>query len=105
MAASGLLAPLQFAALVVLVHIVEQLRKRRSVFAQVFNVAAYTVTGIVAQTAYRAVWPAPGELTADLAQPAGLAAGLAPPTISALLTPALPSLPPCLATRTSPPPH
>src|SRR6266446_5824341 len=53
--------PFFIAAIVLLVHIVEQLRKRRSVFAQVFNVAAYTVTGIVAQTAYRAVWPAQGE--------------------------------------------
>jgi diguanylate cyclase (GGDEF)-like protein len=101
-AAIVLLAPLQFAALVVLVHIVEQLRKRRSVFAQVFNVAAYTVTGIVAQTAYRAVWPAQGELTADLAQPACLAAGLAAATIFALLNRALVSMAIWLGNRISP---
>src|ERR1700716_740815 len=41
-AALVLLAPLQFVALVVLVHIAEQVRKRRSAFAQVFNAAAYT---------------------------------------------------------------
>src|SRR3981081_4315559 len=101
-AAIVLLAPLQFATLVVLVHIVEQLRKRRSVFAQVFNVAAYTVTGIVAQTAYRAIWPAQGELTADLAQPACLAAGLAAATIFALLNRALVSMAIWLGNRISP---
>src|SRR5216683_4048536 len=101
-AAIVLLAPLQFAALVVLVHIVEQLRKRRSVFAQVFNVAAYTVTGIVAQTAYRAVWPAQGELTADLSQPACLAAGLAAAIFFALLNRVLVSLAIWLGNRISP---
>src|SRR6266852_5441064 len=85
-AAVVLLSPLQFATLVVLVHVAEQLRKRRSAFAQVFNAAAYTVTGIVAQAAYRAVWPAQGELTADLAQPACLAAGLLAATVFALST-------------------
>src|SRR3981081_3126133 len=69
-AAVVLLSPLQFAALVALVHIAEQVRKRRSAFAQVFNAAAYTVTGVAAQAAYRAVWPAQGERTADLWQPA-----------------------------------
>src|SRR4030088_2005159 len=65
-AAIILLAPIQFVVLVVLVHIAEQARKRRSAFAQVFNAAAYIVTGLVAQVAYRALWPAQGELTADL---------------------------------------
>src|ERR1700682_4133267 len=50
-AALILLAPLQFAALVVLVHIAEQVRKRRSAFAQIFNAATYVLTGLVAQAA------------------------------------------------------
>jgi diguanylate cyclase (GGDEF)-like protein len=91
-AAIILLAPLQFAALVVLVHIAEQVRKRRSAFAQIFNAAAYTVTGIAAQAAYRAVWPAQGELTADLSQPACLAAGLVAATVFALLNRVLVSM-------------
>ena len=54
-AAIILLSPIQFVALVGLVHIAEQARKRRSAFAQLFNAAAYTLTGLVAQAAYRAL--------------------------------------------------
>jgi diguanylate cyclase (GGDEF)-like protein len=101
-AALVLLAPLQFAALVALVHIAEQVRKRRSTFAQVFNAAAYTVTGIVAQAVYRAVWPAQGDLTADLSQPACLAAGLLAATVFALLNRVLVSMAIWLGNRISP---
>src|SRR5579859_1984263 len=101
-AAIILLAPLQFAALVVLVHIAEQVRKRRSAFAQIFNAAAYTVTGLVAQAAYRALWPAQGDLIADLSQPACLAAGLAAATVFALLNRVLVSMAIWLGNRISP---
>ena len=101
-AAFVLVTPLQFAALVALVHIAEQVRKRRSAFAQVFNAAAYTVTGFVAQAAYRAIWPAQGEQTADLAQPACLAAGLFAATIFALLNRVLVSMAIWLGNRISP---
>src|SRR6266536_110611 len=101
-AAVVLLSPVQFAMLVALVHIAEQVRKRRSAFAQVFNAAAYSVTGIVAQAAYRAIWPAQGELTADLAQPACLAAGLVAATIFALLNRVLVSMAIWLGNRISP---
>src|SRR5260370_17602881 len=56
-AAIILLAPLQFAVLVAVVHIAEQVRKRRSAFAQIFNTAAYSVTGLVAKATYRALCP------------------------------------------------
>src|SRR5437870_3418499 len=72
-AAIILLAPVQYAVLVVVVHIAEQLRRRRSAFAQIFNAAAYSLTGLVAQGTYRALWPGQGDLIADLAQPACLA--------------------------------
>jgi diguanylate cyclase (GGDEF)-like protein len=97
-----LLAPLQFVALVVLVHIVEQVRQRRSAFAQIFNTAAYVVTGLVAQAAYRALWPAQAELTADLSQPACLAAGLAAAIVFALLNRVLVSMAIWLGNRISP---
>jgi diguanylate cyclase (GGDEF)-like protein len=76
-AAIIVLSPLQFVALVGVVHIAESLRIRRSNFAQIFNVATYVLTGLVAQAVYRTLWPGQGELTADLSQPACLAAGLA----------------------------
>src|SRR5882672_717950 len=71
-----LLAPLQLAVLIGLVHLAEWLRGRRSITAQLFNAAAYTVTGLVAQAAYRALWPAQGDLNVDIGQPAFLVAGL-----------------------------
>src|SRR6266852_2728859 len=101
-AAIILLAPVQFAVLVVVVHIAEQVRKRRSAFAQIFNAAAYTLTGLVAQGAYRALWPGQGELIADLSQPACLAAGLAAAIVFALLNRVLVSMAIWLGNRISP---
>ena len=76
-AAIIVLSPLQFAALVGVVHIAESVRIRRSSFVQIFNVGTYVVTGLIAQAVYRALWPGQGDLTPDLSQPACLAAGLA----------------------------
>src|SRR6202048_1307100 len=101
-AAIILLSPLQFALLVGLVHIAEQVRKRRSAFAQSFNTAAYTLTGLVAQGAYRALWPDQGELIADLSQPLCLAAGLAAAIAFALLNRVLVSMAIWLGNRISP---
>jgi diguanylate cyclase (GGDEF)-like protein len=101
-AAIILLAPFQFAVLVGVVHIVEQVRQRRSAFAQSFNVAAYTLTGLVAQATYRAFWPAQGELTADLSQPACLAAGVAAAIVFAVLNRVLVSIAIWLGNRISP---
>src|SRR5438067_5137784 len=76
-AAIILLAPLQLIALVGVVHVAELLRsRRRSVNSQVFNASTYVLTGLVAQTIYRALWPNQSDL-ADLSQPACLGAGLA----------------------------
>src|SRR5712692_2298670 len=101
-AAIILLAPVQYAVLVVVVHIAEQVRKRRSAFAQIFNAAAYTLAGAVAQAAYRALWPGQGELIAALSQPACLAAGLAAAIVFALLTRVLVSMAIWLGNRISP---
>src|SRR5437868_12218132 len=75
-AAIILLAPLQLVGLVGVVHVAESLRKRRSTAVQFFNAAAYTLTGLIAQAVYRALWPQ-AEPSADLSQPACLLAGLA----------------------------
>src|SRR5450631_1387277 len=84
-----LLAPLQLVALVGFVHIAEWFRRRRSITAQLFNAAAYTVTALVAQAAYLALWPAHGDLTVNIAvsigQPAFLVAGLGAVLVFALL--------------------
>src|SRR5919204_62572 len=58
-----LLAPLQLVGLIGVVHVAEWLRRRRSPVVQVFNAAAYALTGLVAQAVYRALWPGQGELT------------------------------------------
>src|SRR5437870_5736661 len=76
-AAIILLAPLQLISLIGVVHVAESLRRRRSPVVQIFNAAAYMVTGLVAQAIYRALWNGQGALTADVSQPACLAAGLA----------------------------
>src|SRR5437764_14306009 len=56
-AAIILLAPLQLVGLVAIVHVAESFRRRRSTVVQVFNAAAYTLTGLIAQAIYRALWP------------------------------------------------
>ena len=97
-----LLAPLQLVALLAFVHVAEWLRRRRSITAQLFNAAAYTVTGLVAQAAYRAVWPAHGDLTVDVRQPAFLVAGLGAAVIFALLNRCLVSVAIWFGNRISP---
>src|SRR5947207_1124 len=73
-----LLSPLQLVALVSVVHIAEWLRhRRRSINSQAFNIAAVTLTGLVAQAIYGALRPGQSDLPADLSQPACLLAGLA----------------------------
>src|ERR1700676_1535962 len=62
-AAIILLAPVQLVVLVGGAHVAEWLRRRRSVTAQVFNAAAFTITSLVAQAAYRGLGPAQGDLT------------------------------------------
>jgi diguanylate cyclase (GGDEF)-like protein len=101
-AAIILLAPWQLVVLIVCVHLAEWLRKRRSVTAQVFNTAAFTLTGLVAQAAYRVLWPARGEGAADLSQPAFLVAGLVAVVLFALLNRCLVSLAIWLGSRVSP---
>jgi diguanylate cyclase (GGDEF)-like protein len=76
-AAIILLAPLQLVALVGVIHVAESMRGRRSSVVQVFNAAAYALTGLIAQATYRALWPGQADLTANLSQPACLLAGLA----------------------------
>ena len=87
-----LLAPLQVVALVVAVHIGEVLRRRRSTTAQVFNTAAYTVSALIAQATYRALWPAQPDIAVDLGQPTCLAAGVAAAAVFMVLNRALVSL-------------
>src|SRR5256885_14564113 len=53
-AAIILLSPLQIVAMVGVIHFAEWLRRRRSAYAQLFNVGAYTATALVAQAAYPA---------------------------------------------------
>jgi diguanylate cyclase (GGDEF)-like protein len=101
-AAIILLAPLQLVALIGILHVAEQLRKRRSLFAQVFNAAAYTVTCLAAQALYRAIWPVSGDLIADLGQPACLVAGIAAAVAFALLNRVLVSVAIWLGNRISP---
>ena len=102
-AAIILLAPVQLVALVGFVHVAEWLRRRRSVTAALFNTAAFAITGLVAQAAYRGLWPAQGDLTADLRQPAFLVAGLAAAIIFALLTRCLVSVAIWLGNSIAPP--
>ena len=91
-AAVILLAPLQLVCVVGVVHIAEWLRRRRSPVVQTFNAAAYALSGLTAQSVYRALWPPQGDFTADLSQPACLAAGLAAVVAFALLNRVLVSL-------------
>src|SRR5579859_7671814 len=72
-----LLSPVQLFGLIGIVHMAESFRKRRSTTVQAFNIAAYLVTGLIAQAMYRALWQGQGDAIADLSQPACLAAGLA----------------------------
>ena len=76
-AAIILLSPLQFIGLIAVVDIVEGLRVRRSTSVQIFNGAAFAVTGLIAQGVYHGLWPIQSDAPADLSQPMCLAAGLA----------------------------
>lgn len=70
-----LLSPLQVVVLLVAVHAVEWLSRRRSWFAQLFNLSAYLIAASAAQTIYFAIWP--NRLSPiDLGQPRSLAGGL-----------------------------
>jgi diguanylate cyclase (GGDEF)-like protein len=91
-AAIILLSPLQLIGLVVVVHLGETVRRRRSTVAQIFNAAAYACTGLAAQAAYRALWPGQAEVAVDLSQPTCLAAGLAAASMFAILNRVLVSL-------------
>ena len=73
MAAILLLSPLQFAALIVLVHVADWMRQRRSRFAQGFNAAAFMLAGLAARATYHALAP---EVPLDLSQGACIAAAL-----------------------------
>jgi diguanylate cyclase (GGDEF)-like protein len=101
-AAIILLAPLQLMALVGVVHVAEWLRRRRSPVVQVFNAAAYALTGLAAQAIYRILWPEQADLIADLSQPACLLAGLAAAAAFAILNRALVSIAIWLGNRLSP---
>src|SRR6266567_5081768 len=59
-AAIILLSPLQLIGLIAVVHVAEWLRRRRSPVVQVFNAAAYALTGVAAQAIYRTLWPGQG---------------------------------------------
>lgn len=87
-----LLGPLQLIGLVGAVHVAEWLRRRRSPVVQVFNAAAYALSGLAAQAIYHLLWPAQADLTADLSQPACLAAGVAAAATFTLLNRVLVSL-------------
>jgi diguanylate cyclase (GGDEF)-like protein len=76
-AAIILLSPLQLIGLVAIVHVVEGLRVRRSTSVQIFNGAAFALSGLIAQAIYMGLWPVQGQPAADLSQPACLAAGVA----------------------------
>jgi diguanylate cyclase (GGDEF)-like protein len=76
-AAIILLSPLQFIGLIVAVEVAEGFRTRRSIAVQVFNGAAFALTGMAAQSVYHALWPIQNGSPADLSQPACLLAGLA----------------------------
>src|SRR5438128_2350775 len=91
-AAIILLSPLQLIGLIAVVHVAEWLRRRRSPVVQVFNAAAYALTGLAAQAIYRTLWPGQGDLTADLGQPACLLAGLAAAAAFAVLNRVLVSI-------------
>src|SRR5438094_3104135 len=64
-AAIILLGPLQFVGLVGVVHCAESLRRRRPTVVQLFNAAAYVLTGLVAQATYGALWPGQTDLAFD----------------------------------------
>src|SRR5579864_3096255 len=64
-----LLSPLQLVALVTVVHLAESVRgRRRSTAVQIFNTAAYALTGLIAQAIYHSLWPGTPDLSADLSQ-------------------------------------
>ncbi len=96
------LAPLQLVALVGVVHVAEALRRRRSTVVQVFNAAAYIVTGLVAQGVYHALWSGQAAQAVDLSQPACLLASLAAAITFALLNRVLVSVAIWLGNRISP---
>jgi diguanylate cyclase (GGDEF)-like protein len=76
-AAIVLLSPSQFIGLTAAVHVAESFRIRRSTAVRIFNAAAFALSGLVAQSAYHALWPVQADLPADLSQPACLFAGFA----------------------------
>jgi diguanylate cyclase (GGDEF)-like protein len=73
-AAAFLLDPLQLAALMVVVNVAEWLRRKRSWFAQVFNICAHVLTALATQAVALQIAGTTPESTASLARPAVLIA-------------------------------
>ncbi|MBI4492094.1 MAG: diguanylate cyclase [Chloroflexi bacterium] len=91
-AAIILLPPLQVAALLAIVHLAEWLRRRRSWFAQVFNLATYVLTATAAQAIYRLLSAGLPDSPMLLDQPYPLLGGLAAILAFALVNRGLVSL-------------
>ncbi|MBI3973655.1 MAG: diguanylate cyclase [Chloroflexi bacterium] len=94
MAAIIALPPIEVTGLLAGVHLAEWLRvrRRRSWFAQVFNVAAYIMTAAAAQAVYVALAPLREPAGDHLAQPQFLVAGIAAAAAFAFVNRALVSL-------------
>jgi diguanylate cyclase (GGDEF)-like protein len=80
-----LLDPLQLSLLMVAANAAERLRRRRSWFAQAFNVAAFVITAATSQHANRALDARLGDGIAGGVEPSSLFAGVATAAIFMIL--------------------
>ena len=89
-AALIVLGPLQLVGLVVVIHVGGWMRRRRRrAVTQIFNIAAYVVTGLAAQALYHGLWTAQA---VDLSQPSCLIAAVCAAVAFAMLNRLLVSL-------------
>ena len=75
-AAIVLMPPLQVAALVVVVHIAEQIRRQRTWYGQLFNACQYLIAATTAQVTYQMLWARQAHELINLGDPRCYAAGV-----------------------------
>ena len=95
------LSPLEFATLIVLVHLADWIRARRSRFAHGFGAAALILAGFAARTTFLFLWPMDG-LNLDLTESACLGAALTAALVFGLVNRAILSGARWLDDRSSP---
>src|SRR5688500_7033752 len=88
-AAFILLTPLQLTALVAVVHVVEQMRRRRAWYGQLFNTAAYAIAAAAGHVTFSAICGAPPHARIALEDPRCLLAGVAAAAVYLVINHAL----------------